>query len=198
MSSVVYWIRNEDHTDMFTQGYIGVSSQVEKRWEYHKKHGENNHLRNSIKLYGWDKLVKQVLLVSDLAYCLMIESQLRAEDKIGWNVVKGGGHPPSTPWNKGKKLAKEIYDTLHKKGFGFDKGNVPWNKGVKYTSELKDKIFDIAEHVKQNGHWSKKHPMEPKHYSQLFKTIECPHCNKVGYIGNMNRYHMDKCKFKEN
>jgi len=27
-------------------------------------------------------------------------------------------------------------------------------------------------------------------------TIECPYCKKTGGIGNMNRYHLDNCKFK--
>ena len=180
MSSVVYWIRNEDHTDMFTQGYIGVSSQVEKRWEYHKKHGENNHLRNAIKLYGWDKLVKQVLLVSDLAYCLMIESQLRAEDKIGWNIVKGGGMPPITKWNLGKNLSETTKSKISNT-----------KKGHKHKPEVEAKvtlnllIHGINTRFKKG---SKIHDV----------NVTCPHCDKTGLRAPMHRWHMDKCKFKEN
>jgi len=28
------------------------------------------------------------------------------------------------------------------------------------------------------------------------KKVECPHCNKIGGITNMKRYHFDNCKFK--
>ena len=163
MSSVVYWIRHEDHTDMFTQGYIGVSSQVEKRWEYHKKHGENAHLRNAINLYGWDKLVKQVLLISDLAYCLMIEAKLRYEDKIGWNVVKGGGKPPSSLGKKyirsqeykdkqriaklGRRHTPEIEAKvtqnllIHGVNTRFKKGHVSPRKGIKIGREALKHLY---------------------------------------------------------
>ena len=80
MSSVVYWLHLPEHTDMFTQGYIGVSSQLDKRLKDHKLKTENTHLKNAIDLYGWDNLVKQVIIVADKAYCLMIEAKLRAED----------------------------------------------------------------------------------------------------------------------
>ena len=32
MASIVYWIHLEDHTDIFSQGYIGVSKDHKKRW----------------------------------------------------------------------------------------------------------------------------------------------------------------------
>lgn len=28
------------------------------------------------------------------------------------------------------------------------------------------------------------------------RRVECPHCNKIGGISNMKRYHFDKCKLK--
>ena len=61
MSSVVYWIRHEDHTDVFTQGYIGVSNNTAKRFEEHKNRPSNSHLKHAIKKYGWDNLIKTVL-----------------------------------------------------------------------------------------------------------------------------------------
>lgn len=27
-----------------------------------------------------------------------------------------------------------------------------------------------------------------------YRTVQCPHCNKIGGVNNMNRYHFDKCK----
>jgi hypothetical protein len=194
MAYSVYWIRHPDHTDMFTQGYIGISKETERRWLYHRRYGKNTHLKNAINKYGWDNLVKEIILISDKAYCLMIEAKLRAEDKIGWNIVKGGGNPPSTPWNKGTKLNKEIYDTLYQKGFGFKKGNIPWNKGLKYTQDLIDKMFKIGELTKGKEPWNKGISIDTSHLRQ---KATCPHCNKQCELAGIKRWHMDNCKYKD-
>lgn len=159
MSSVVYWIHLEEHTDMFSQGYIGVSKDTAKRFEEHKNRPCNAHLKNAIKKYGWDKLIKTIVLIADEAYCLLMETKLRAEDKIGWNVIKGGGKPPITKWNLGKHLSEETKAKISKNRMGkkhtpetqkkitdnnlliagvatrFVKGMIPWNKGLKMNKE---------------------------------------------------------------
>lgn len=101
----VYWIRNASHTDIFSQGYVGVSSNVAKRWEYHRKHGENTHLRHAINKYGWEGLIKEVIVIADADYCLDVEAKLRPANQMGWNIVAGGGNPPSY---LGKKDSKEV------------------------------------------------------------------------------------------
>ena len=115
----VYWIAHKDHTDMFSQGYIGVSNNVDYRWNTHKSLRTNVHLKNAINKYGWDNLVKKVVLIGEEDYCLEIESKLRSEDRIGWNLTKGGGKPPSS---LGKKFGAKTPETkakisLAKKGF---------------------------------------------------------------------------------
>jgi len=54
------------------------------------------------------------------------------------------------------------------------------NKGYKHTAETKSKI--------SNSHLGVK--LKPR------RTIQCPHCNLIGVVSNMNRWHFDKCKFK--
>jgi len=103
MSVCVYWIRHKSHTDIFNQGYIGISKNIKRRWKEHHLNTENNHLKQAIKKYGWDRLIKEVILISDDKYCLEIESKLRPNDKIGWNIVKGGGKPPLAVGNKFNK-----------------------------------------------------------------------------------------------
>jgi group I intron endonuclease len=189
----VYWIHNPEHTDMFTQGYIGITKNIAKRFEEHKNRPSNTHLKNAINKYGWDNLVKEVILVADKAYCLMIEIKLRANNQIGWNVAKGGGNPPictRTGWkhtketNEKNRLAhlgkahsiesrKKISETLKKisSPTRFKVGNPSPRKGVKIGREA---------------------------LKHLYVKLTCPHCNKVGYVGGMTRWHMDNCKFKEN
>lgn len=210
----VYWIAHKDHTDIFSQGYIGVSSNPEKRWEYHKKRGENAHIRNAIKKYGWDNLVKKVVLIGDENYCLEIENKLRPTDKIGWNLVCGGGKPPSalgkkfirTPeWNEKIRLAHL--------------GKPAWNKGKKLTDEQKSKIFNLAEYMKDKPHGMLGKSLPPESIEAMrqkkigkkqspeliakrvqkligrsFKKIECPNCKQHISINMAKRYHFDNCK----
>ena len=152
MSCAVYWIHHPDHTDMFTQGYIGVSKNVEKRWYDHKNKTGNVHLARAIKKHGWNTLIKEVLIIADKSYCLMLELKLRAENSVGWNIVKGGGMPPSdirTGWkhteeakekNRQAHLGKTLSVASRKKlskslkkvecAARFKKGISPHNKGV--------------------------------------------------------------------
>jgi len=220
--SSVYWIHHPEHTDMFSQGYIGVSKDIKKRWYDHAKHTDNLHLKRAIKKYGWDNLIKEVVLVAEEAYCLIIEAKLRAEDKIGWNIVKGGGMPPHINiWNKGRKIPKEELDALKVKGFGFKKGHKTWNTGIKYTEEMKSKIFDIGSYTRGKPAHNKGKPILPhvkeallKHNigkttseetkakmslankGRVFEKITCPHCNAIGGLTGMKRWHMNNCKNK--
>lgn len=153
----VYWIHHAEHTDMFTQGYIGITKDIKKRWSDHAKRTANNHLLHAIKKYGWDSLVKEVILVADEAYCLMVEAKLRTEDKIGWNIAKGGGMPPSC---LGMKFTRS--EEYKQKQSLAKKGKPSWNKGIKYTEEQKNKVFKLSEYMKDKPHsmLGKKHTQD--------------------------------------
>jgi len=94
----VYWIHHKDHNDLFTQGYVGVSNNTEKRFAKHKAQtNQNTHinpiLTNVVKKHGWDNLLKSIILIGDKKYCLEIEAKLRNTKEIGWNIAPGGGMP---------------------------------------------------------------------------------------------------------
>jgi hypothetical protein len=90
--SIVYWIHAPEHSDLLTQGYIGITSQPAKyRW--------NEHIRASrCKTYPFGKVLKEhsdlvfeVVLVGDnRAYCELMEKRLRPTPNIGWNTAPGG------------------------------------------------------------------------------------------------------------
>jgi len=103
--TVLYWIKHPDHNDIRSEGYVGISSNVNNRFKRHKFLHTNKHLANAIKKYGWKNLIKQVMLVADESYCLMIEKLLRAKENIGWNIAIGGGKPPVC--KGGKPLSEE-------------------------------------------------------------------------------------------
>lgn len=144
----VYWMRLPEHTDMFSQGYIGISSDVKKRWRSHFEKNGNVHFSRAAEKYGRDKIIKEMVLIADKEYCLEIEKKLRPTDKIGWNIVVGGGNPPvgksvstmfkkgSVPWNKGSQMPDE---TKLKVSLA-RKGTSSWNKGRPWPEEVRAKV----------------------------------------------------------
>ena len=128
LNSSVYWIHRPEHTDMFSQGYIGVSNNTKLRWHDHHVRTGNAHLKRAIAKYSWDNLVKEVIVIADELYCLAVEFKLRSKDKIGWNIVAGGGMPPSS---RGKKF---IRSEEYKAQMSISK------MGQKHTPETQTKI----------------------------------------------------------
>lgn len=96
----VYWIRAKHHTDLMTEGYVGVARDANKRWKYghfwaqkNRRH-ENPKLSNAIAKHGWDDLVKEILVIAAEDYCYDLEARIRATEEIGWNLAAGGQKPP--------------------------------------------------------------------------------------------------------
>lgn len=145
----VYWIRHIDHTDLFSQGYVGISNNFNQRLRSHKSKPTNTHMKNAIAKYGWDNLIKEQILIASQEYCVMIEKQLRPKDFIGWNATLGGGVPPKPKkgMGKGRKLSEE---TKRKIGEG--------GKGRVFSLEAREKIRQAA--LRQ---WAKYHANENKH-----------------------------------
>jgi group I intron endonuclease len=217
--SCVYWVHRPEHTDILRQGYVGISKRFERRiWE-HLKLTQNRYLKNAINKYGWNNLVKEKVLIGKEDYCLDIELKLRPEDKIGWNLIKGGNKPPVTAGN-------------------FKKGMTAWNKGKAWTEETKAKVsagvaklWQDPEYRQrmQDAHTGKVGPMLGKKHLpesiekmrqskigkpskkkgkpvseetrlKLTQTMQsqlwtCPHCNTSGHSqGAGNRWHFNNCK----
>jgi hypothetical protein len=220
--TVVYWIRHPDHTDIFSQGYVGVSMDAEKRFGQHYKHTQNRHLKFAIQKYGWDNLVKQQVLVADEAYCLDIEQKIRPTNAIGWNCAIGGGKPPPSYGHKrlvgntlnvGRKHSVEArqkrsdlnrerlqnpiaYEKFAKARVGME----PWNKGKKTSLETIEKIrlSHLGKPSPRKGTAHKQESIDKLKETFRSNPWTCPHCNKIGYnLGSGNRWHFDNCRLKE-
>lgn len=112
-SASIYWIHLEEHSDPLTEGYLGVSKCVEERLNHHLKNiqagkHKNPHLVHVVEKYGWENLVKDVLLNGEEAYCYEIEEKMRPKKAIGWNIAPGGHRGPG--WSKGMKKSKEALE----------------------------------------------------------------------------------------
>lgn len=92
----VYWLRLPEHTDMFSEGYIGVTrNDAKSRFRGHVQSsklnkGKNYRMTNVIKKYGKESLVVETLVICDEDYAYDLEAKLRPTTHIGWNVAIGG------------------------------------------------------------------------------------------------------------
>jgi len=111
----IYWIHTKEHTDMFSEGYIGFSIRTaEDRFFNHKSeaklHRTNYPVHNAIRKYG-DSLILDTIVVGSDDYCIDLEYKLRPERNIGWNLDVGGrvgniGRVASEETRKKQSLAK--------------------------------------------------------------------------------------------
>lgn len=97
----VYWLRLPIHSSR-DDGYIGISNQPHKRFKQHKQRKTNPHLTNAFAKY--DNITMDILFEGTKDECKELERQLRPRAEMGWNIVPGGGMPPS--W-KGRKRRPE-------------------------------------------------------------------------------------------
>ena len=190
----VYWIKHKDHTNIMTQGYVGITSTSNRIRDHFKKLKNNSHpnphLQNAFNMYK--ELEIEIIFEGNKLDCISKEVELRPTKEIGWNILEGGGLPPihkGKHWftndkeniladkcPEGFRLGKITVSGEKHGHYGkskkykvkntFEKGCIPWNKGV--TTNLGPK---------------------PK--------ITCPHCNKIGGLPQMKRWHFDNCKEKK-
>jgi predicted GIY-YIG superfamily endonuclease len=194
----VYWIHHPDHSDMLTQGYIGVSKNAKQRFVQHLKDNQNRHLMFAIKKYGWDTLVKCEILIAKEDYCLDIEKKLRPSNGIGWNIAIGGGKPPvhfghkrlhGNAINKGKKRSLE----MRKKMSEINKVRL---QDEAYREKFTKARVGISPANK--GIPNSKYALEKMRLKHKENAWTCPHCLKSGFNkGSGNRWHFDNCKEKE-
>ena len=148
----MYWIHSKDHTDLLSHGYIGVSNNIEKRFKKHKAQANtgkhiNPVFANAIKKYGWDNLVKEIILISNKEYCLAIEAKLRQTKEIGWNIAIGGGMP-NILFGKDNPMCNP---EIAAKTAATKKGIATRGYGWKHSKETRKKLSQNAGNKKGKG-----------------------------------------------
>lgn len=106
----IYWIKYPEHTDPFTDGYIGLTAQpLENRFNDHKHNNKNKHLKNRCRKENVE--IKCLLENLTQEEARRIEEIYRPSENIGWNINKGGDLPPS---RKGKVSPKSTLTGEHR------------------------------------------------------------------------------------
>jgi hypothetical protein len=185
--------------------YIGKG----KRRRAYQMDGRNPYWQNIVNKYGkphvellakWDKeqeaLDHEVLLIScfkDMGFAL-------ANITNGGEGVSGFSKPA---WNKGIPLSEEQKSKMSAS-----------LKGRLHSEETKDKIRSAltglkrkpmsveqkaklsASHKGQFVSESTRQALSLAHKGRKHRVIKCPHCDKIGGLTVMPRWHFDNCKFK--
>lgn len=171
----VYWLHLPDHTDIWTEGYIGVTNNVTQRLNFHKKRKQNPHLRNAFQKYP--DIGVTVLLEGDEAYCFDIEAKLRPQTNLGWNINVGGSKPPS---RKGKKNPWKI-------GVGCRGMKSPWTT----QRNLLNNPGTTSEARQKNSEWHKgKIPATAKPVE--YNGVKYPSISHASRSLGLSRYYMER------
>lgn len=157
--AIVYWIRKPEHTDMFSQGYIGVTSRtLEDRVAEHTKVAGENHkkvyaIHKAIRSIGIENLACSVVLIADEDYCYKIEAKLRPKKKVGWNIAEGGSKPPSKIGFKHSDESKEKISQVWKGKKRSPESvakSVESRRGFKHSNESREKMREASTGRKQS------------------------------------------------
>jgi hypothetical protein len=200
--------------------YIGKG----KRRRAYQMDGRNSHWQNIVHKYGkphvellasWkteeEAFSHEKLLIAsfrDMGFVLANKSDggegssgyKHTEESKRKNSLAKMGH---TPWNKGKiGIMPE-----------------PWNKGLTTPLEVRQKQsiakqgkpsprkgVVLSDEIKANMSASKigkvtiteagRKALSLAHTGRKYGTIKCPHCDKIGGLTAMPRWHFDNCKLK--
>jgi hypothetical protein len=93
----VYWIHLPEHTDIYSQGYVGVSNNPKRRLSEHKLASKNGYKDNPFlgRILQKYEVIQTIIFCGNDTECYAKEETLRPVKNIGWNINKGGSKPPS-------------------------------------------------------------------------------------------------------
>lgn len=179
---LIYWIHYKDHTDPYTQGYIGVTNNLDRRlYEHASTHSKCKHVKNRLNNGAVVTILHYVTSLDEVLY---LEEKYRPSDNIGWNICKGGGYPP--------KQTGEFLDT--NRLVGEDRTEAQKNAAKNHSERMKgSKSWNSGLKGSQVA-WNKGIKSPNPDLNQ--KESVCPHCKKIGKGSGMMRWHFNNCKFK--
>lgn len=205
MTCCVYWIRLKEHTDMTKEGYIGLSTNFKERMETHLNYSSklNTHVYRAIRKYGWDSLVKSVIVISTKEYCKELEFKLRPKASIGWNEIPGGNSSPSKSPEVAAKISAALKGRVGKPHTEASKGLIAnGNRNRVLSDESKKKISDAMRKTQadsRNNEYEITHPDGSVEITTCLTDWCISHAFKPTYLfrvcrGERHQYKGYKCR----
>ena len=138
MKAVVYWIHLDIHIDPYSQGYIGVTINFDRRIKSHIRSAKkcahlNEHIQQNILS---DNIKIDILHEDEESICYEYEKKYRPELNIGWNIAKGGGEGGIV--RTGYKLSEEFCENRRILMVGNKIAS--FSKGIPKSDEHRKKI----------------------------------------------------------
>lgn len=203
------------------KAYIGYSKDPESRWKghiYETNSGHKNKFHNAIRKYGAENFIMEIIYQGwDEGYVLN-EMKVHFIKELntlneGYNSTPGGEKPPVNTGHS--EETKRKIGAAHKgRKNPHAAANLPETQGMNnpmygksHSDETKKKISQsnkgkkpvitkernrkISEALKgRDITWGDKISQNAKNR----RKGTCPHCGKTMDVGNLSRYHNDRCK----
>jgi len=190
--------RGAHSTDRVDDGYLGSGDLLKKAI---KKYGKDSFTRKVLKfckdnddMYMWEAyFVPKTFVGNDMSYNLKVGGEGGACEGEK-NPFYGKSHSDETKRiisesNRGRKPTESHIQKMR-----------DLHTGVPRSKDVKDKISK-ANSGERNGMYGNNHSkqtrlkMSESRKGVPQRKIECPHCNQIGGIPGMKRYHFDNCKY---
>lgn len=114
----VYWIHLPNHTDINSEGYVGVSNNPRRRFLEHlndsKVRNDKNPFFGRVLKKHEHEITQTIIFQGTEEGCYSLEELLRPNKNIGWNANKGGSKPPSKNGWKPSESTKEKWSQAFK------------------------------------------------------------------------------------
>jgi group I intron endonuclease len=185
------------------KSYVGFDSNWPNRQKVHKSASKKQDYKfyRAIRKYGWDNFEWSILYQStDKQHTLKeMENHFIYEYDTfdnGYNSTLGGdgcfglilSPEARKKISESNKIPKPQTKEQIQKRADAQRGK----KRKPLSDEHKNKISHSSKGISKP--MSEEHIKNLKCHTNNSTKVSCPHCNKIGQLTNMKRWHFDKCK----
>ena len=183
--------------------YIGFDSQWPNRVKIHKSASKKQDYKfyRAVRKYGWDNFEWSIIYQSKDKQHTLKEMEtyfINEYDSFhnGYNSTLGGegtfGLILSEEARRTISIKNKIPKPQTKEHIQKRADAQRGKKRVPLTEEHKAKISKTAKGVSKP--FSEQHKKNLKCHDNNSIKVSCPHCNRMGQLTNMKRWHFDNCK----